>query len=422
MSNKVSRMILMFTIFMFTTLSCSTFDLSAESDDTLVEPTETLLYDAQDTPSPEDSIDQQEDSSKEAVPPFQEDGSMFWSNVIDERTGVRFVIPCFWTGNIPPPGQDPSGLGAFSVFNFTEEWVQSFGPKAQALAWEYGGLKIDVGYNEFRFWNLPPGSSLDELVAAQYPEDDEFASSELVSTEEVIVNGQEGLMLTVRGKEFGDIWSYYLFPLAPEYVFYFSSYPSEALQHPDIQGILHSIALTHDVKVQIPNHVPAAPLEGVDAQCLKGYYGSAGIGDLSGILQCPATQNPETMACSIQQALLLRDIPALSIMMADPFTIGYWQSEWRSLTTAEAANEFDQYHLPIDTRLMTFTSNRSQFPPLQGMPPDTMFGPEVNVDMIIYSEGWGSESQGAALLYIVQQGDGTYVWHGMLLSFEHFDK
>jgi hypothetical protein len=51
-----------------------------------------------------------------------------------------------------------------------------------------------------------------------------------------------------------------------------------------------------------------------------------------------------------------------------------------------------------------------------------MFGPGVDVAMIIYSEGWGPEGLGAALLYIVQMPDETYIWNGMVLSFERFDK
>ena len=64
----------------------------------------------------------------------------------------------------------------------------------------------------------------------------------------------------------------------------------------------------------------------------------------------------------------------------------------------------------------------SLFPPLFGNPPEGRFGPDVDVTMIIYSEGWGPVGLGAALLYKVQMPDETDIWHGMILTFEHFDK
>jgi len=146
---------------------------------------------------------------------------------------------------------------------------------------------------------------------------------------------------------------------------------------------------------------------------------SSGAG---GILVCPAEGDPEALACSIQEALLARDIAALPTLMADPFATGYWASEGLSRTAEEAAAELDQYRLPADTNSLTFTTDRTQFPPLMGIPPEAMFGPDVSVAMVIYSEGWGPDGLGSALLFVIEQPDGTYVWNGILVSFEKFDK
>jgi hypothetical protein len=51
-----------------------------------------------------------------------------------------------------------------------------------------------------------------------------------------------------------------------------------------------------------------------------------------------------------------------------------------------------------------------------------MFGPDVNVAEIIYSEGWGEDGKGAALLYIARDEAGKFYWHGMVFSFGLFDK
>jgi hypothetical protein len=418
MSYKMKRLYLVMSVLMIAALACGTFNIGIEENSSGDSAIVIEDVDAQDQP-PDDDVDAQTDIDDVQVSPPPEDvGLSYWSEVDDDRTGVRFAIPCFWTADIPAPEQDPSGLGAFSVSNFNEEWVQSLGPKAQEMVWESGGVKIDIGYNEFKLWNLPAGSSLDDFVAAFYPEDDEFASSDLIATETVRVNGQEGLMLTAQGREFGDIWSYYLFPLAPEYVFYFSSYPPEALPWEDIQGVLNSVALTSDVEVSLPNHVPARPPEGVDAPCLKGLYESSDLGDLTGVLTCPAEAGSEALACAIQGALLARDIATLESLMADPFTIGYWRSEWVSRTAQEAANELDRYRLPADTRSLTFTTDRNLFPTLH-VPPERMMNPELTVALVIYSEGWGSEGDGGALLFIIEEADDTYSWIAML---EHYDR
>ena len=70
---------------------------------------------------------------------------------------------------------------------------------------------------------------------------------------------------------------------------------------------------------------------------------------------------------------------------------------------------------------LTFTTDRSQFPSLLGMPVEGMFGPDVDINQIIYSEGWGLDGQGAALIFIAQNDDRFY-WHGLIFSSEHFDK
>jgi hypothetical protein len=404
---------------MITALACGTFNIGIESNSSDAGSSVIEIADTQEQPPVDDDVDVQiEDDDVQVGPPPEDVGLSYWSEVVDERTGVRFAIPCFWMANIPAPEQDPSGLGAFSVSNYNEAWVQSLGPKAQEMVWESGGVKIDIGYNEFKYWNLPAGSSLDEFVAAFYPEDDDFASSDLIGTETVIVNGQEGLMLTAQGREFGDIWSYYLFPFAPEYVFYFSVYPPEALRWEDIQGVLNSVALTSDVEVSLPNHLPARPPEGVDAPCLKGLYKSSEIGDLTGKLACPVEGGPGELACEIQEALLARDIPQIARLMADPFAIGYWRSEWVSRSAQEAANEFDLYRLPADAGSLTFTTDRNLFPALH-VPPERMMNPALEVAMIIYSEGWGQDGQGGALLFIIEEADDRYTWYAML---EHFDR
>ena len=85
------------------------------------------------TPKPVAQSDSVNDDNQ---PNPEPNGSQFWVEVLDDRTGIRFAMPCFWIAEIPSGEQDPSGLGSFPIKNYTEEFVTSFGPKQGDLIWE----------------------------------------------------------------------------------------------------------------------------------------------------------------------------------------------------------------------------------------------------------------------------------------------
>jgi len=179
---------------------------------------------------------------------------------------------------------------------------------------------------------------------------------------------------------------------------------------------------TQLMQVKVGEWEPQAidvPAASVPLAWVSNFKASSGAGST---LACPAESGPEVLACDIQNALLARDMVVLSDLMADPFAIGYWRSEGLSLTAEEAAAELDQSRLPADTSSLTFTIDRAQFPPLMSMPLEGMFGPDVEVVGVVYSEGWGVDGLGAALIYITEPTDGAYAWHGIVLSSEKFDK
>ncbi len=66
--------------------------------------------------------------------------------------------------------------------------------------------------------------------------------------------------------------------------------------------------------------------------------------------------------------------------------------------------------------------DQSRFPPLGGQPPRGLFGPGANIVTVIYSESWGRNGAGAALLFIARNQSGAYYWHGLIYSDGHFDK
>lgn len=127
--------------------------------------------------------------------------------------------------------------------------------------------------------------------------------------------------------------------------------------------------------------------------------------------------------CNVRDGILSRNLSALHGFMADPFTLGYWGSESRSDSPAGITQELQTSRLPSDPSLpMTFTADRDAFPSLAGTPVDMLFGPDVAVDLVLYSEGWGLEGQGAALLYFAENAAGDLVWFAMAYSEAHFDQ
>lgn len=137
----------------------------------------------------------------------------------------------------------------------------------------------------------------------------------------------------------------------------------------------------------------------------------------------PSEGTLQWVACNIRDGIVSRNLSALISWMEDPFALGYWQSEWTERTPEYMINDLSQYRLPSDASSpMAFTIDREQFPPLFGMSPDRMLAPEIDLAMVIYSEGWGEDGKDAALLFITENDVGEFRWYGMIIAGGHFDK
>ncbi|MEJ2759422.1 MAG: hypothetical protein P8046_13155, partial [Anaerolineales bacterium] len=199
----------------------------------------------------------------------QEEGSpsafiQYWKEVEDNRTGVRFAIPCYWDANIPAPAQDPTGLGSFSVANYTEDFINSLGFKSNDLIWGIGGAKFDIGYIKPSQYGLPASASLQNVASAMFAKMDD---SQIASLTPTTINGQAALTVNTTS----DMWGpgrFYLFGLGGDLVLMVSPYPFETNTHPDFQAILQSFAVTAERDVQIPDQMPANPPDGMGAECI----------------------------------------------------------------------------------------------------------------------------------------------------------
>lgn len=339
--------------------------------------------------------------------------SSLWTVTEDPRTGLRFAAPCFWRADIPQ--LDPSGLGAFPVVNHSAALAEST-PRGVGL-FDAGGLKIDFNYLRPSQLGLPAGAPLAEIPPRLMGE--EVQIQELAPVE---VNGQAGLLVSSYNTRFGTPGSSYLFSLEEDLVLLLGLVPGTAIHHPDIRGIVHSLALSDQVAVQRPDWVPAGPLPGDGPYACLEMAGSPPPEAGRELLDCPAAaDSPEALACQLQTALLDRDMAALERLMADPVAVGYWRSEGLALSPAELSAELGDARLPADTSGLAFSTDRARFPDLDGMPAEGILGPERAPALIIYSQGWGADGRGEALLYLGYDQAGELRLTGLLLAMLAFD-
>lgn len=411
------RLLLAGSLLAITALACGQISIGVEES---TPATPDPVVEIPETPEPQAEPQPSNTTVKENV--TKEDYSQYWTEIEDSRTGLRFALPCFWVADIPA-GDTTGGLAGFSVNNFTQEFITSLGPKRGQTVFEIGGLKFDIGYHTRAEFNLASGASLEELAYAIVNPDQEHGIGSTIPLE---VNGKQALQVNTFSV-FGE-GRFYLLPFVNDLVIMFAPGPSENADHPDLQAILQSMTLDPSQSVELPNIPPANPPEGMAASCLGQFQPTqeqpAG-NTFAGTLECATVTDAETLMwilCNVQASFISRNTQPLLGYMGDRFRIGYWQSEGAELTREEALNELVGTHMPVNTAGLTFTQDETLFPPLFGMQPEQIFPPDANIVEVVYSEGWGQQGQGAALLYFAQEPNGRIYFYGMVIAQQHFDK
>ena len=115
----------------------------------------------------------------------------------------------------------------------------------------------------------------------------------------------------------------------------------------------------------------------------------------------------------LSYALATADYEALQVLMGETFVIGYWRSEFQRLIPDKAVEQLRLNLLPKPA-VVSFIRDRSRFPDLGDVDPIAIFGPDVQIVDLVYSQGWGIDGSDEAILAIAQNADGSQYWHGML--------
>jgi hypothetical protein len=252
MNYKKTYLVLLFIAFGLAASGCGLFESGIET-----QAPSTATAEPDKTPVADPSVTVENPSATETPLPDPGFGA-YWSEAIDDRTGIRFAVPCYWEVQIPT--LDPSGLGAFFVRNYDEEFVLS---KPRGIVWGTGAIKIDFIYIQGSSTGLASGAALADVAGTLGD-----ASTEMLGTEEIVINGQEALLFTSQGMFDESPRQTYLFRLDGDMYLLFGVNPAEEVQSTDVQGILNSIALSAEANVQIPGVLPSPAPEGISAPCL----------------------------------------------------------------------------------------------------------------------------------------------------------
>lgn len=418
-------LVAMITTFALLSSACGQFSIGIE---TPVAPTATqdISSEVQTSPTPL-LLSSETLSAGETLPPSQTPApSPYWTVYSDEFTGISFASPCFWEVQLMEADPITASGGYMRTQNIPDGYVNQYPlafPRGTGV-FEIGGIKIEFVIINLDSEGYPAGTSPLEYVTAQ-SEGESLAT--LVGTEEIEINGQAGLL--VNSESSLGFSQYYLFGISNELLLLVNYFPQDLTNHPDMQGVLESISISPENPVAIPSYTPGPPLPGLAATCIPEYA------EPSDPPQPLNFNEDQTTACGVHSftsleyltdkvtsSLRNRDIGTLVYngYINEPFGIGYWLGEGVISTPLEVGTLLANQILPPESSALTFTNNRDEFPSLLGMDPESMFGPDYSVSEIIYSEGWGSDGQGAALLYFMQDSCDGYYWHGMVVASDSY--
>jgi hypothetical protein len=195
------------------------------------------------------------------------------------------------------------------------------------------------------------------------------------------------------------------------------SFIRDRAQFPDLGNVDPATAFGPDVQIVDLVYSQGWGADGLGEAILTIGEGADGSQFWHGIIYTSAgfaaPPGPPDMATLLSDAFAAADYDALPALMGESFAIGYWLSEGQTLTPAQAVEQLRLNLLP-DPAAVSFVRDRSQFPDLGGVDPATVFGPDVQIVDLVYSQGWGTDGLQEAILTIAQNPDGSQYWHGML--------
>ena len=131
----------------------------------------------------------------------------------------------------------------------------------------------------------------------------------------------------------------------------------------------------------------------------------------------PSLDTFEGFQAALVKAVTERDADSMAALMADEFTIAYWLSESQTYTPGEAPSVLLQYALPeAELACTEQPADLEDTLAIFGVDLNRMWVDGANIVGTSYCTGWGENQDGAALMFIAQNEDGSYYWYSTLLA------
>lgn len=221
-----------------------TVQISATATDEPVLPTATL------EPSPsatDDSAAEPAPTATELPPAIDVTPSSLWSTYRDPETGFGHAFPCHWLSQ----GRT---LVSYDEAFFMDRAIRGHWAEGNPPD---GAVKVEIAAFKYADSGVEPGATLEEAVA-------QAISDEIVATEMVVLGGKDALRVELPGTIYPDdtVNEIYFFPMSADAMLLLSVTPRSALDSPDVQGIINSLALAHEEQIAIPAADPQGALEG----------------------------------------------------------------------------------------------------------------------------------------------------------------
>lgn len=114
-----------------------------------------------------------------------------------------------------------------------------------------------------------------------------------------------------------------------------------------------------------------------------------------------------------------RNYQYLLYAMTDPFVLLDEKGSGGPMQARDAVEKFKTDLLPNNLPAH-YDMQKDVKPLLGGKAPEEYFGPDAHVVSAFYSDGWGKDGKGAAVLFISQSRAGVYGWYAVMFAPEGF--
>jgi hypothetical protein len=206
------------------------------------------------TPSPEPEPSVIEPSPTPTSPPAEGVASPLWARYWDPLYGYGLAIPCYWV--IYPPRPD-AVAGSPIISSYDEPFAMEHSGRGQWIdgQWPAGAVKLDVIVAEGIDPDLPLGPAAQTAL--------EERAFPVESVEETIIGRHAAVLVHLGEQEApGAPDRVPAFRLSPDRLVFFVVMPGDALDSPDLQGLLESLARSDEEEIAVPTFDPGGPVDG----------------------------------------------------------------------------------------------------------------------------------------------------------------